>query len=48
MPVALYKQTLSTGDYSCRNSPGLSPDSLTSGGISHQIAIFAGKDTKKK
>ena len=31
---------LAKGDYSCRYSSGLSPDSLTSGGISHQIAIF--------
>jgi len=28
--VALYKQTLSAGDYSCRNSSGFAPDSLTS------------------
>ena len=31
---------LAKGDYSCRYSSGLSPDSLTSGGISHQIAII--------
>ena len=36
---------LSKGDYSCRYSSGLSPDSLTSGGYSHQIAIFDCKDT---
>ena len=31
---------LAKGDYSCRYSSGLSPDSLTSGGISHQIAMI--------
>ena len=32
-------------DYSCRYSSGLSPDSLASGGYSHQIAFIACKDT---
>jgi len=29
-------------DYSCRYSSGLSPDSLSSGGYSHRIAILTG------
>jgi hypothetical protein len=32
---------LSKEDYSCRYSSGLSPDSLTSGGFGHQIAIYS-------
>ena len=42
--VALYKQTHNE-DYSCRYSPGLSPDSLASNGYSHQISICVCKDT---
>jgi hypothetical protein len=36
--VALYKQAFSMGDYSCRYSSGLSPDSLASSDYSHLIA----------
>ena len=34
---------LSKEDYSCRYSSGLSPDSLTSGGFNHQIAMIWGQ-----
>ena len=43
--VALYKQTLAKGDYSCRYSSGLSPDSLASGSICYRIAISGCKST---
>ena len=36
---------LINGDYSCRYSSGLSPDSLASGGYRHQISICVCKDT---
>ena len=37
---------LINGDYSCRYSSGLSPDSLTSGDISRQIALSGCKSSK--
>jgi hypothetical protein len=39
---------LINGDYSCRYSSGLSPDSLTSGDISRQIALSGCEGTKKR
>ena len=38
----------SKGDYSCRYSSGFSPDSLTSGGIGHQITIISWAKIHKK
>ena len=38
----------SKGDYSCRYSSRLSLDSLTSGGIGHQIALFSAAKVHKK
>lgn len=44
--VALFEQTFTKGDYSCRYSPGLSPDSLAShDGFRRLITKFGCKDT---